>query len=504
MRKSFPIYILLGILLSSISISCNSDSTTNSTVLSSNTAVTSFSLQKDDSVLTNLDSVFFSIDLDKAEIYNADSLPKGTDISKILVKMSYATASSAQFHVTNGTVMKDSTFTYSEKDSVDFTGKVTFTIVSQDLTEKRVYTVKINVHKMDPDSLYWNQTLRRDLPTTVGNPIAQKTVQYKSNTYCLTQTGLSSYVMASASAPDSRDWNKQVVNFSFVPQLNSLTATSDALYILDTDGRLYSSVDGATWTDCAKTLYSIVGSYNSKLLGVVKDGSVFKHFEYPVVSGFESTEVEEGFPIMGGSSMITINTEWSVTPQNILVGGVDSNGKTVGSTWGYDGTNWGKVSLREFPAHQGMIVFAYYNFTVSTTNWSVSKYPILVATGGKLADGTLDKTVYTSKDQGVSWSKAGDLLQLPDYIPAFMNAQAFVCSSTLTVSRSSSEWTSLPAQKIPAWYVVEGAYSSRVTAPINSWECPYIYLFGGTNGSGELYNNVWKGAINRLTFRPLY
>ena len=54
-----------------------------------NTMICAFSLQKDTSVLSNLDSIFFTIDLDRSLIYNADSLPKGTDISKIAVKATF-------------------------------------------------------------------------------------------------------------------------------------------------------------------------------------------------------------------------------------------------------------------------------------------------------------------------------------------------------------------------------------------------------------------------------
>ena len=36
-----------------------------------------------------------------------------------------------------------------------------------------------------------------------------------------------------------------------------------------------------------------------------------------------------------------------------------------------------------------------------------------------------------------------------------------------------------------------------------SWQCPYIYLFGGVAQNGYLLNNIWRGVINRLTFTPI-
>ena len=54
----------------------------------SSTAVTTFALQADKSILNNLDSVFFTIDLNGAKIYNADSLPYGTKIDQLKVSLS--------------------------------------------------------------------------------------------------------------------------------------------------------------------------------------------------------------------------------------------------------------------------------------------------------------------------------------------------------------------------------------------------------------------------------
>ena len=47
-------------------------------------AVTRFYLKADSKVMNNLDSVFFSIDLENGVIFNADSLPKGTKISTLI------------------------------------------------------------------------------------------------------------------------------------------------------------------------------------------------------------------------------------------------------------------------------------------------------------------------------------------------------------------------------------------------------------------------------------
>lgn len=502
MDRKFSLYIVLSMLAASLMISCNDDSGDPYVeTLSSSTAVTAFSLVDDNDVMDNLDSVFFTIDLKNAEIYNADSLPMGTDVSRLRVSMTYAAASSATFTVTGGTVTKDKTFSYSDEDSIDFTGDVKFTIVSQDLTARRTYSIKVNVHKVEPDSLYWNRLARRDLPSYSSNPLAQKTVQYKGEAYCLIKEA-SSYVLSTSSDLGLNRWTKKRITLPFVADVKSFTAAEDALYILDNNKALYKSADGENWTACGTTLYSIIGSYGSRLLGVVKENGVFKHTEYPMPAGYDQVEVDASFPVEGVSQMVTLVSKWAISEQKIVVGGKTASGSYSGATWGFDGETWGMISRVGVPAAKDVTLVSYYYTYLDENNITSYQYPALLVMGGVMEDGsTLNDKVYISSDNGLKWAVANEALQLPEYIERFSNAQALVYNSTLTDARSSSTgWIDMPASKLPASLQVR----SRAVEAVTSWECPYIYLFGGTNVNGALANNIWRGAINRLTFKPLY
>ena len=80
--KTQKIYFFLCIAALFLSgISCNSTDDEEITyTISESVRVTSFSLAANDSVLANLDTVFFTIDLNGGQIFNADSLPVGTDV----------------------------------------------------------------------------------------------------------------------------------------------------------------------------------------------------------------------------------------------------------------------------------------------------------------------------------------------------------------------------------------------------------------------------------------
>ena len=58
--------------------------------------------------------------------------------------------------------------------------------------------------------------------------------------------------------------------------------------------------------------------------------------------------------------------------------------------------------------------------------WDAQSYSSLLAFGGMDAAGVASRTVYVSRDYGMSWRKADKLLQLPDYFAAARGMQGFV------------------------------------------------------------------------------
>ena len=175
MTNRSPLYLLttIAVLLSSLAsfTSCNKDKDNDDSYSYSSstqtTLVTGFALQADAKVLSNLDSVHFTVDFDRGLIYNADSLPKGTDISALKVTVDFLnTVSSAVFKITDATKQADTTINYttSMTKSLDFTGKTLLTVTSSDKSQVKDYEVKVLVHKVNPDSLVIPQSWRRDLP----------------------------------------------------------------------------------------------------------------------------------------------------------------------------------------------------------------------------------------------------------------------------------------------------------------------------------------------------
>ncbi len=503
MFKKLALYISIVICAAGV-ISCNSDSDDTQIVSSpSSVIISAFSLAENDKVLANLDSVYFSIDLVNARIFNADSLPYGTKVNRLIVNITTDGCSETILRFPNNDGTGETVVNYltNSTDSIDFSkGEVTVHLVSSDKSSQRDYKIAVNVHKMKPDSLYWNRIARRNIPSSFSSPKEQKTILHNEKIICLTSDNTGKYSIATSANPGNNDWETQLVTFPFTPNINTLTNTNDALYILDTNGMLYKSTDFLTWTSCNITLNHIYGGYEDMILGNQKDGYAYYFVTYPETT---SKSIGIDFPISGTSQLIEINNKWSSSPQVIMIGGKCIGGKLSGDTWGFDGKEWAKISASPISDREGMTLFAYPTFITNTDNWTVSKYPSWIALGGFNQDGRAVKDVYLSIDNGIHWKRADDLMQLPNYIPAMANSQAFVFESTIE-ARTTNVWDEYASKPLPSWWQIASTpYQTRISELDSQWDCPYIYLFGGTTPEGNLYNSVWKGVINRLTFRPL-
>lgn len=177
---------------------------------SSTVAVTGFSLKAMSKVAPNLDSVFFSIDLNRGVIFNADSLPVGTNIEKLIADISYtSSASSVKLTQTGGKKEGEIDYKENPSDTIDFSGKVLLSITAEDNSTTRTYNIKVNVHKCEPDTLVWDRLAVTPMPSRLGNPVQQKTVQFKDAAYSLIAEKDGSYTMSVATDIIEGIWDKK-------------------------------------------------------------------------------------------------------------------------------------------------------------------------------------------------------------------------------------------------------------------------------------------------------
>lgn len=485
--------------LSGMVTSCNEktdSSLTDSYIPSSTAAVTAFSIKAKASA--NIDSTFFSIDLNRRVIFNADSLPVGADVTKLVPSITYTSSASAvTLTVTSGGEVTEHDYLTSPSDSIDFTNPVILSITAEDQTTVRDYTIKVNIHTTEPDSLVWDQLAVTPLPSRTSAPAAQKTVKYLDTTYSLIRESDNSYSLAVARDVLTGDWETKTLTLDFQPDLNTLRALPANLCILDEAGMLHVSQDGLNWTNTGLVWTNIIGAYGDVLLGMRDDNGVLKHTSWPAT--YSETPVKADFPVEGYSDFVQFSNRWTTLPIGFMTGGRLADGSITEKTWGFDGDNWEMLSEKMVPKLVGASIVPYYAYRKTSSSYVQTEFSVWMLIGGQLESGSNNRVIYVSYDNGVNWYAADTQMQLPDYFPALYNLNAIMVEWPKQASLEGN-WST---RSNPA-----GMPMAKISYKVDNyevyWDCPYIYIFGGITDAGSLNNEIWRGVLNRLSFIPQF
>ena len=515
MKVSKILFSLLSVFFI-LFISCNDAEDEDVPLYSSysNTMVKSFYLSDDTaSIVDNLSKRFFTIDLVSGNIYNADSLPYGTDISRLVANMEFSSPSKVEIYIKgkdDSGNEKTTTINYLESpsDSIDFSGgrgSVTMTVVAADGTTQRDYVIDVRVHQIKADSLIWENLSGSGLPAS--DAVAQKTLMKDGSVYCFTENEPGEYSLFKTATPGQGNWQKGMISGISDLDINSIIVSPEGFFALSgtSDSKaLVSSSDGVSWSSVAgsSAFYSLIGMYESTLLGIVKDGSAYKYASYPQQG--ELTDVPADFPVSGFSNTVSYKSDWG-TSQIVFVGGRLSDGHSFSnSVWGFDGENW--VSLNNvnggaggapITPREGAMFFTYYTYKYHSSLDYYTELLTYFIIGG--SDGTkVLNDIYTTTDLGGFWTKAedGSSLSLPKDIKGRAFASAVVCEESLNIRSSQMPWNVVEGPVVPTGM-------RRYTRALTTEPVPFIYMFGGVNENGDLYDEVWRGVITRLTFEPI-
>ena len=216
------------------------------------------------------------------------------------------------------------------------------------------------------------------------------------------------------------------------------------------------------------------------------------------------TAVPADFPVSGFSNTVSYKSDWG-TSQIVFVGGRLSDGHSFSnSVWGFDGENW--VSLNNvnggaggapITPREGAMFFTYYTYKYHSSLDYYTELLTYFIIGG--SDGTkVLNDIYTTTDLGGFWTKAedGSSLSLPEDIKGRAFASVVVCEESLDIRSSQMPWNVVEGPVVPTGM-------RRYTRALTTEPVPFIYMFGGVNENGDLYDEVWRGVITRLTFEPI-
>lgn len=448
---------ILTIFLSVSIVSCNGDDTSyTETAGSKNAMIYSFSLKGkmtnaiDSATYPVLEKTLFAIDQRNELIYNPDSLPYQTKLTKFLPTISFASNTASTLEI----VYPDSTVTWKAEDSIDFAqSPIEFKVTSPG-GETKWYDIKLNVHQIDPDTIEWRNETAWNIPKS--GAIGQRILTNGSNVYVFTQ--LSSGVRVYMSNRNTVSWSAgTLTSLPANIRLESFVIFNNAFYVVNQTGNAYKSTDAINWTMTGNTayIYNILGvlpeetAAKDSVLVVTKNGSNYywgktndlkNVVQVDAIKGYYPNIIPSDFIATGFTSGTSYNR--STLSKNLLYvsGGVTFGNRQVADTWGISS---GKNNVMEA---------------------AVAKY-----------------------------DNKNDLFDISDDFKTFFYDGSLygLTNDSLYISDWGFDWGKAP-QKQALYPQMKTVKDMSVMVD----EANYIWIVGDMTGS-SVYN-VWRGRLNRL------
>lgn len=373
----------------------------------------------------------FTIDHAACEIYNSDSLPFKTNLSKVLINMSVegvATIYSEE---------NDAYEYFTLEDSIDFTTPRKFRITSQDGSYSNYYTVSVNAHQVEPDLMVW----KRVSGSVSLNP--QKAVEFDGKVYVFGTLADRTPVMVCSEMDATISWSSFArLGLPLSVDFSTLHLFKGVFYVL-ADGDLYASADALTWESVSQGngFVAIIGASDQDGRMWLAGGENIFCTEDAV--SFEAMgALPKGLPLCGLSTSSYALSHNKGIIRYMLVGYTTAEKDGAPKVWSMLSTEnkwveYGNVdNPYPCPALDGLVVLRYDNS--------------LYAFGGK---GTVSGedveafgSFYVSRDNGIVWKAPDDFYRL---LPNDIKGEE--CSFVAFVDSKNYMWILTDNNKVGVW-----------------------------------------------------
>lgn len=337
----------------------------------------------------------FTIDQLKGEIYNVDSLPVGSDtiINHILID-TLATASGIVTSGVNDTILNI-------RNPQDLRSPIALKVHAADGTTVRIYKVKVNVHKQDPDSLVWQNKGKLALNAPTKGSKAALLYDKSNNADRILLYTSENEVYTTVTNASSLQWEyKEVSGLPTDVKLSTITNFKNNLYVATESGNLYCSDNGFSWSKVnigTTQITSLLASFSNRLSAMQQiDNEFFFCRSYDGINWDKGDKVSEEFPSANlYSTVFTTNTG---TEKALLVGNtLTSDKKAVVPYFSYNDESNGWADMTT-PSD----FYCPYMLNPTIINYGGSFYIF----GGDF------KSIYTS-ETGIAWYKTKKKFLLP-------------------------------------------------------------------------------------------
>lgn len=264
---------------------CLSDSDEYNVIYYNDTAITSFSLGtlnrtmvtkdsegNDSTYTTTVDgsAYLFRINEQTLEIYNPDSLPYGTDVTKCPCTVNAKNGGSAVVKVAPQTEGGDSLFFLSSIDSLDLSQPMELRVYNGRATAYRAYTLKVNVHQQKVDEFSWQQQAQLSEFAALAD---KKVVSLNGRLLVLGNDGTSGIIYKS---DDGITWTPALsnINTPWQKDISHQVAVKDGKIYLLNGNSIFVSEDGEIWSQLGydATLIRLIGVGQNGLYALTATG----------------------------------------------------------------------------------------------------------------------------------------------------------------------------------------------------------------------------------------
>lgn len=441
--------------------------TTTDVTVSSNPCFSSLVFKANDSIPKLNTAVFslqFDASLNDSVIVNLDSLPYKTRVDSVYPTFSFKSSAGAKLHFPLGYKYKKDSAVITGNDTIDFRKPIWVKNYASDAKTYRIYTIKVNVHQVDPELYQWNKAKATNINSI--NATSQKTVLLNDKFFYYLNDGTSSYLYTST---DGYSWGSATVSgLPVSTPLTDMIQFNSKLFLTRDGFNIYSSSNGTEWTKKSAsdfTFKSLAFVLNGQLWAVVQSVSdATYHFANSNDGDVWSMvgAIPTGFPISDFAS-VSFST---ITKQTkaVILGGYSVDGSQLKNNWSTeDGVYW--------------VDFSTENHTLDTLSVgaSVIRYDDKLFVFGTY--NISNKNFYkVSVDEGLSW-------QIPDTLHNYLPAGLM-----------SRNYQSVVVFKPTAYDKVNSAGLQNEIIKSNR-----IFIIGGKLGS-TVYSDVWTGKLNRKNF----
>lgn len=477
---------LIAVLFAATSImtSCL-DNDVEQITYTSETSITGFSLGtlhidrvgkdkdgKDSAYVDTLDcsNYPFTIDQINRIITNKDSLPVGTYIDKVITSITYDAGMLA--YKPKGS---DNDTIWTSTDSIDFTDPVEFKVYAYSGVEGKPYTITINVHKQEPDTISWKKFDTQLF--NAGNLSEQKAVYANGKVYVFGKNGNGTHIEYSDVANDNPSpWEPVTDKIPSNIDTYSATACAGYIYFLaGTDKQLYkldansneiTSVNTEIFemliggNDIKSELYAVKEGEKGKKSGIYKENTWTED-----ANSFTLFPV--GKPFFSNTTTASYNSDITTTIALCNNPGTTANDTAALVFNRISSDNKWEERMQNLPLpNLGNITMIYYDGK-------------LYAFGGGYKEIKPFSQFYCSTDNGLCWRPVTECMAFPAEVPDTENP--------------NREYINFP----DLYDTHHGNYSCAVTPKLEN----------GTS-RGNFIWIVWKdgsicrGRINRLGFTP--